>query len=213
MDSTRLDTLLSNCVPTLSLSYRKTLSLLDRGNTALAASEFRNSFVTATKVFYAESSEVPPKRYLNDANWKVEIKNLYVQTQKTAGFLEKGDVNNARTGLESLREFFYKLHTANKINIANDAIYAFKKELDRDLSKGGLTEEELIRLNSLKAQVSEAAPSITIKEWQERYNEKAKAWMDEAGRILSQAAPDKGQIRRLREITDEFYLDYGMDFE
>jgi len=213
LDSTRLDSLYQDCAVSLSASYRNVILLLDAGKTADAAKEFKTSFVPEVKKFYSESAETAPQRYLKDCNWNAEIKDLYLQTQKTADFLDKGNVKNSRAGLESLREFFYKLHTDNKINLASDAIYAFKKELDRASAKGSLTKGELVTLGSLESGVLSAAPSVRIKSEKVQFDTKAKAWTEEVNKIFSLSVVDKGQIKKLKDITNGFYLEYGMDFE
>ena len=213
MDSTRLDSLYQDCAVSLSASYRKVILLFDAGKTADAAKEFKTSFVPEVKKFYSESAETAHQRYLKDGNWNAEIKDLYLQTQKTADFLDKGNVKTSRTGLESLREFFYKLHTDNKINFASDAIYAFKKQLDRVSLNGSLTKGEIAALGSLKSGVLSAAPSVRIKAEKAQFDAKAKAWSEEVNKILSLPAADTKQVKKLKEITDGFYIAYGMDFE
>lgn len=212
MDSTRLDTLYNECAIGMSASYRKTVLFMDAGKTDEAAKEFKTNFLTEIKRFYGEASETAPKRYLGDCNWNEKIKKLYVLTRETSGFLDRGDVKNSNAGLESLREFFYKLNTDNKIYLAGDAIYAFRKELNRYASKNSLTKEELAALNALKAKIF-MADSSKIKAGKEQFAADAKAWAENADKILSLPRADAKQTNRLKEITEVLYLKYGMDLE
>lgn len=213
MDSARLDTLYSQCTVKLSDSYRKTVLLLDAGKTADASSEFKTSFVPEIKKFYSESAETPPRRYLVDCNWNEKIKNLYVLTQKTAGYLDKGDVKNSGDGLASIREFFYKLNADNKIFTAGGAVYAFRKEVDMISSKKSLLKGDVAALNSLKSKIFEVAASSPPKTGKEQFEADAKAWDEQASKLLSALPVDAVRIKKLKEITDGFYLKYGMNLE
>jgi len=213
LDSTRLDSLYKDCAVKLSASYRKTVFSLKEGKTTAASREFKTFFAPEVKKLYTETAETAPKIYIDDCNWNEKIKILYITTQKTAVFLEKRDVKNSKAGLESLREFFYKLHTDNKINIASDAIYAFRKELNEFPPGKTLTKKQTAILSSLKSKIFQAAPSEAMKKDKGKFNAEANAWSDAAGRILSRKKIDAPQIKLLRDSTEKFYFNYGMDFE
>ena len=187
--------------------------LLNEGEISNAAKEFRTVFVPEVRKFYLESAQTAPKRYLDDCSWNEKVRNLYVLTLRTAIYLNGGNVQNSRAGLESLREFFYKLNTDNKIYLAGDAIYAFRKELNRASTKGILTEAEIAALNSLKSNIFQAEPSAAMKAEKEKYEAEAKVWQDKADRILSLSSISENQIKQLQEATGDFYLKYGMDFK
>jgi len=213
LDSTRLDTLYSECVTKLSKSYQKTILLLDAGKTTDASSEFRTSFVSEVKKFYSESAETPPKRYLEDCNWNEKIRNLYIITQKTAGSLAAGDINSSRNYLEAIRVFFYKLNIDNKICLTGDAIYLFKMALDKVSSQTSLSAKDISYLNSVKSKIYTVSPSASIRSNKEQFSLDVKAWDEKVSRILSLPSVDASGIKQLKEITYPFYLKYGIDFE
>ena len=214
MDSPKLDKLYQETTTKLSVSYRKVTSLVEQGKTAEAAREFKSSFSPQVKKFYSEAAATAPKRYLKDCEWNAKAKSLYITTRKAETALTQQDRKTANSLLAELREFFFKLHRANKMLLVNDAVYEFFKTVQAiPGDTTALAKYNAGKLAGLKAKIMEAKPSVKVKADNASYQTAYKAWSAQVDQILSKDKLDPQSAEKLKSITGEFYRQYGMDFE
>jgi hypothetical protein len=194
-------------------SYIKVNDLLEKNDVEEAAQEFREGFATQVKKLYSESSDTPPERYKDDCNWNAKIKELYVTTNKTQTALAKGDATSSGAGVGAIREFFFKLHTDNKMKLTNDAIYAFRREVDKLAEKKALAGSDLGTLKKLKSAISDAKPSMRTKADGDSFRKNFQDWSARVDSLLAQSSLGPEQSDELKELSVSFYKKYGMDLE
>lgn len=214
MDSPKLDVLYQKTTTKLSASYRKVNGLIEEGKTAEAGQEFKSSFSPQVKKFYSEAALTAPQRYLEDCEWNTKAKSFYITTRKVETAFTQQDQKAASSLLVELREFFFKLHRANKMLLTNDAVYEFFKTVQGiPVDKTALAQYDSGKLGGLKAKIMEAKPSAKVKADNGAYETAYKAWSAEVDQILSKEKLDPQRAEKLKSITGEFYKQYGMDFE
>ena len=197
----------------MSQSFIKVNSLLEQDKVKEAGQEFRVGFATQMRKLYSEAAETPPKRYVDDCNWNPKVKELYVKTSRAQAALNKGDAEGAEKLLDSIRTFFYKLHTENKIRLTNDAIHAFMEEVNKASRDESLTEEEIAALNKLKSEIPKALLSAKVKAKSAVFKKDLQEWSAQVDTLLAEAPVGKVQNGKLKEITESFYKKYGVDLE
>ncbi len=82
-------------------------------------------------------------------------------------------------------------------------------EVGEATADGALSASERKRLTALKNEVTKAAPTGKAAENKTAYQADLKKWSTEATGILSQDAPTKEQVKKLRQITESFCRKYG----
>jgi len=214
LDAPKLDKLYEQVAVKMSTSYRKVNALLDEGKTAEAAKEFKSSFSPQVKKFYSEAALTAPKRYLEDCEWNAKAKSLYITTRKAEKALTKGDLASSQKLLDELREFFFKLHRTNKLQLTNDAVYELFKlarQIPEDNAK--LAKFDASKLAALKSKIRQANPSMKVKANQDGFKSDYEKWSAEVDELLAQNPLDTQRADKLKSITESFYKEYGMDFE
>jgi len=188
--------------------------LLEENKIKNAAVEFSRSFSTTVRKFYSEAAFTAPKRYIKDCNWNAKAKSLYILTLKTEMELKKGDMAASKEKLAELRNFFYKLHVDNKILLTNDAVYAFKLEVDKIYAnKPGLAGYNLSTLAGLKSKISTAKLSVKAGADKKAFEAAFKQWSEKVDALLAEPPLKSEQADKLKALTDKFYMEYGIDFE
>ena len=209
----KLDAVYQSCTNTMSASYRRAYELLDKGKVTAAANEFRSIFAPAVKKLYSETGTTAPKRYTLDAKWSSRVKRLHTLTETAQKCLTDGDRKASRKALASLRKQFYYLHTANRLNLSSDGIYAFKKHVDKIHSKGKLAAGEIVTLRILRVQIAKSTLSGRAKADKTAFSRDFRKWSKEVGNLLAKSPVSSKSIARLKTITDELYRKYGIDLE
>ena len=198
----------------MSESFCKVNDLLDKNKRKEAAREFASSFFAPMTRFYFEARDVAPARYSKDRGWRSKIGKIYNLAKAANKYLQAGNVKAARKTLDRIRESFYELHIANQMDLTNDAIYAFRSELDKIENGKGPRGNECATLNKLKAKVPKAEPSQKVEADKEKFDKELREWLDAVEKILSDSSsPVHQQVARLQDATEEFYKRYGMHFE
>ena len=98
--------------------------------------------------------------------------------------------------------------------LTNDAIYAFKIEVDKICAnKPGLTGYDLSTLAELKSKISTAKLSVKAGADKKAFEAALKQWLEEVDVLLAEPPLKSEQADKLEALTDKFYMEYGIDFE
>ena len=190
----------------LSESYIKTLSLLEEGESAEASREFNRGFVPTVKKLYSEAATTYPTRFSRVDDWCAWTKQLYIFTRRAENAFRDGQTEEALEKLSSLREHFYALHVESQTQKSNDYIYDY-------LVKTRAEQPAVDELNSILILVGNAEPSAKASADLEAYEKARSTWSDRVAPLLEDGAIVPGEIEMLRQVTEEFYRDFGIQFE
>jgi hypothetical protein len=212
-DADALDGFYEDCMQAMSEGFCTVNKLLDEKKVKEAAKEFQSSFSVPMTKFYFQAKDLAPSRYSEDKRWKYRVKELYDLTMSANSYLKAGKIERARDKLDKIRDFFYNLHATNKMDLTNDAIYAFKYELDKAMNARYVKGNTSDVLEELKSKIPEADPSVRVGQNKEQFDTDFKNWVAEVDKVLSDSYLSRDHIAKLQDITDEFYTTYGMAFE
>ncbi len=190
----------------LAESYVRTLDLLQEERTIEASQEFERNFVQPVKKLYAEAADVYPPRFSKVGDWCAWSKRLYILSRRTENAFRDGQTQEALETLSSLREHFYILHVEAETQKSNDYIYAF-------LMKARAEQPDVAELSSIAALVLDAEPCTNTGADADDYEEARSAWSSTVSALLQDGTIDADELAPLREVTDEFYRDFGIQFE
>ena len=191
----------------LSDSYVKTLELLKANKPEEASKEFTENFVAVVKKLFSETENTyPPKFSKNSDCWCTWVKELYKITVTTDKILKKNEVENATKMLSTLREHFYKLHIQTKTEKTNDYIYAFYVGANKDT-------QDLKELKSIQEELDKAELSVKAKAQEEDYKKAKSEWLSKVSELLKADTIAPEALTSLRQVTEKFYNEFGIQFE
>lgn len=192
----------------MSEGYAGTLGSLDAGKAEEASRLFKRRCVQAVKKLYAEAAETYPVRFsgAEDYDWCAWTRQLYVLTRRIEDALEQGRLDEAIERLPGLREHFYGLHVEAKTLKANDHIYAYLRELLDDAP----SLDDLVEIQEF---LSKAEPSAKALAEGEAYERAKSRWTEAVGVIVDDGAIDSAELPALREASQRFYEEFGIQFE
>lgn len=192
----------------LSKSHAKTLALAEAGKVDEAAKEFREHFIYNFKSFYSEAADAYPDRFnkIKKGNWPDWTKRLYNLTREIDNTLQQGQRDKALAKLGEIREQFDVMHTQAQARKSNDCIYAFRAAL----LKGKPQTENL---KKLAAAVEKAEPSINAKAKAEKYAKAKAEWSQLVAKIIKDGKITQAEMEQLQGQTEQFYRDFGIQFE
>jgi len=208
-----LDNVYATCLESMNPSFVKVSRLVGEGKLEDAREEFRTGFVTPVKKLYTEAADTPPKRYLKDCNWNSKVKSLYKLSMRTQGILNEGDKSEARERLDSLREFFYRLHKDNDLMHSGDAILELKRELDAIAKRGAATEEEVASIGALLKTIATTRPPMRMSKDAAAYSEECAPLLADIREDVTAARIDQAAIGRMKAAANRLHARYGMDIE
>ncbi len=190
----------------MSVSYAKTMTLLDADDLEKASKEYKAGFNQEVKKLYSESAKVYPLRYSKVKDWCAWTKVLYITSRKTEIALDKGKKELALKNLAALRKHFYSLHVETKTEKASDYIYAFRDKANAD-------QLEPAKLKSLYDLLLTAPPSGAAAKAQEKFDEARDAWSAQIEPLLQDDKIEEAEVAVLRSAAEDLYGKYGMVLE
>jgi len=190
----------------LSDSYVKTLDLLKSNKSQEASQEFATNFVATVKKLFSEVENTYPPKFLRINDWCTWVKQLYRMTVTADKMLKKGDIENSMKMLSMLREHFYNLHVETKTEKTNDYIYAFYVSTNKDT-------QDLKELKSIQEQLDKAELSVKAKSNEEDYKKAKSEWLSKVNESLKADTIAPESLTSLRQVTEKFYNEFGIQFE
>ena len=190
----------------LSDSYAKTLDLLKSNKSQEASQEFATNFVATVKKLFSEVENTYPPKFSKINDWCTWVKQLYRMTVTADKMLKKGDIENSMKMLSMLREHFYNLHMETKTEKTNDYIYAFYVGANKDT-------QDLKELKSIQEQLDKAELSVKAKSNEKDYKKAKSEWLSKVGELLKADTIASEALTSLRQVTEKFYNDFGIQFE
>lgn len=191
----------------LSDSYVKTLEFLKANKPEEASKEFTENFVAVVKKLFSETENTyPPKFSKNSDCWCTWVKELYKITVTTDKILKKNEVENANKMLSMLREHFYKIHVETKTELSNDFIYTFNINTNKDTV-------DVKALKSVLEQLDKAELSAKAKANEENFKKAKSDWLSKVSELLKTDTIAPESLTSLRQVTEKFYNEFGIQFE
>jgi len=190
----------------LGESYVKTLDLVAGDKLGEASGEFKKGFLQPVKKLYSEAAGTYPPRFSKVDDWCAWSKRLYLLTRKAENALRDGQTQQARDELSSLREHFYLLHVEAETQKSNDYIYAF-------LVKARAEQPDVAELNSIAAMVLNAEPCASTKADLDAYENARSTWSSTVSALLQDNRVEADELEPLRQATEQFYRNFGIQFE
>ncbi|TQD23553.1 hypothetical protein [Methanolobus vulcani] len=89
--------------------------------------------------------ENPPEMYVNDKDWKTEIKRAVLIAEHSQEMLEvEGDIEAAHTGLEPMRDLFFSLHERNNVLHMGDYLTIFHMTMEAAIDAASINDTETV---------------------------------------------------------------------
>jgi hypothetical protein len=211
-----LDKCWDGWVATLSKSHEKGLQLIEAGQRAEAHAEFRDHFLVTVREIYSEAVVVCPERFSKSKDWTPWLRRLYALSVAAERTLRGGATSSgspqtvapleARLALEAIRDHFHRLHVETDTRKSNDYLHAFYQQSLKD-------RPDVPTLQSLRASLDAAAPSLKAKQDPNAYQAAKAEWLNKIGPILADKMVSASEVDLLRSATRAFHHAYGMQIE
>jgi len=191
---------------TLSDSYVKTLELLKANKSEEASQEFLQNFVTTVKKLFSETENMYPPKFSKITDWCSWVKQLYRLTLTTEKVLKKNEIENVNKALLLIRDHFYNLHFETKTEKSNDFIYLINIKSNKD-------DVDVKDLKSILKQLEKAELSAKAKANEEDYKKAKSEWLSKVNELLGDDKVASDELASLRQVTEKFYNEFGIQFE
>lgn len=190
----------------LSDSYVKTLELLKANKSEEALQEFSQNFVTTVKKLFSETENTYPPKFSTFNDWCTWVKQLYRLTVTTEKVLKKKEIENANKALLLIRDHFYNLHFETKTEKSNDYIYLINIKSNKD-------NIDVKDLKSILEKLEKAELSVKAKANEEDYKKAKSEWLSKVNELLGDNKVASDELASLRQVTEKFYNEFGIQFE
>lgn len=88
--------------------------------------------------------QAPPAMYTNDTSWKTEIERAKLIASNSQKLLADGDIEDAHTALEPMRDLFYSLHERNGVIHMGDLLTEFHATMEETIDAANANDTEKV---------------------------------------------------------------------